>query len=317
MLSIPLTQAECDNLADKHAKALLGLIKGRLNKRSNKFLKSYFIDDQKILNLLKAGPDDLKKENNAIVNSLTLAGHTRKKIIKVAKVVFSYKYFFKKNPSTYCAFDLCESIGLMTCPYCNINFAHTIHKAKASKLILRPPLDHFLAVSSYPFVALSFYNLIPSCWVCNSSFKTTQDTDVTTHLNPYAGAFGDNCVLDFKDYKTIDDILAGPSSKYGVYFNNLTGDQRFKGNIGLFKLDICYGEFKTVARRTLVAAMNYNEDTVKGISKAVNGNIDDAYRMIFHSEYVAADHHLLPFSKINADIVRLYGSVDLKKALGL
>nr|WP_294945708.1 hypothetical protein [uncultured Mucilaginibacter sp.] len=317
MLNIPLSQVDRNQLATIHANGLLGLIKKRLKKKTNTILRTYFTSEKKIIDLLKVKPEHLKNQNNAIISQLVSNGYLRKAIMDEAKSVFDYTYFFSKHEPGYSAFDLCAAIGLMTCPYCNINFANTIHRAKAKKLILRPPLDHFLAYSRYPFVALSFYNLIPSCWICNSSFKTQQDTDVLTHLNPYIRDFGKDCQLDFKDYSSINDLLAKVPAKYRVYFNNINKDARFDGNLSLFKLDDCYNEFKAVARRSLIAAMTYNEDTVAGIAAAVHGNKEEAYRMIFHSEYDASDHHLLPFSKINSDIVDNYGSQELKDILGL
>jgi hypothetical protein len=317
MLNIPLSSVDRNQLASGHAAGLVGLIKKRLKKKTNTILRGYFINDQRITDLLKAKPEQLKIQNNAILAQLMLFGHSRKDIIDEAKSVFDYTYFFSKHESGYTAFDLCAAIGLMTCPYCNINFANTIHRVKAKKLVLRPPLDHFLAYSKYPFVALSFYNLIPSCWICNSSFKTQQDTDILTHLNPYIREFGKDCQLDFKDYKSINDLLGKVPVKYRVYFDNKTKDARYDGNLKLFKLDDCYNEFKSIARRSLIAAMTYNEDTVAGIVAAVHGNKEEAYRMIFHSEFETSKHHLLPFSKINSDIVDKYGSNELKDTLSI
>lgn len=95
------------------------------------------------------------------------------------------------------------------------------------------------------------------------------------------------------------------------------GDSRFTGNITLFKLDTCYDEFKLIARRSLMAAINYNDDVVNGILKTVRGNKEEAYRMILHSNYAEDGHHLLPFSKVNKDIIDQYGSGELKSALNI
>ena len=35
-------------------------------------------------------------------------------------------------------------------------------------------LDHVLCKSKNPFSALSLYNLVPCCHICNSKFKTTR-----------------------------------------------------------------------------------------------------------------------------------------------
>lgn len=55
-----------------------------------------------------------------------------------------------------------KNIGLKTCPYCNRNYTFSVEDGK-----IKPQLDHFHPKSDYPFLAMSYYNLIPSCPVCN------------------------------------------------------------------------------------------------------------------------------------------------------
>lgn len=58
-----------------------------------------------------------------------------------------------------------EQLSLKICPYCgrqHINVAQ-FPGYRDSK----PNIDHFLPKSSYPFLAISFRNLIPCCSVCN------------------------------------------------------------------------------------------------------------------------------------------------------
>jgi hypothetical protein len=43
------------------------------------------------------------------------------------------------------------------------------------KFRIRPPLDHFLPRSAYPYLAVSLSNLVPSCAQCNSSIKSSSD----------------------------------------------------------------------------------------------------------------------------------------------
>lgn len=92
----------------------------------------------------------------------------------------------------------------------------------------RDAFDHYLPKSIYPYVSLSFKNLIPSCYHCNSSYKHEEDTlfvanngidtqvkafypftdgiddcnhiDVTIHLvHPYdkSKLFADDLILQF------------------------------------------------------------------------------------------------------------------------
>ena len=56
---------------------------------------------------------------------------------------------------------LFESLGVRVCPYCNRNYIFLDERNKACEF------DHFYPQSQYPLLAASFYNLIPSCSVCN------------------------------------------------------------------------------------------------------------------------------------------------------
>lgn len=55
-----------------------------------------------------------------------------------------------------------QRIGVTTCPYCNRSYIFT-----SSKSGTRPQYDHYFPKSKYPYLALSMYNLIPCCSICN------------------------------------------------------------------------------------------------------------------------------------------------------
>lgn len=57
-------------------------------------------------------------------------------------------------------------LNLRICPYCGRAFIYSIQQV-GSKTVVKPQIDHFLPKSTYPFFALSFMNLIPSCQTCN------------------------------------------------------------------------------------------------------------------------------------------------------
>ena len=57
-----------------------------------------------------------------------------------------------------------ENIEVHTCYYCNIDFINTFKKNNETKNAFT--LDHVLEKADFPFLALSLYNLVPSCYVC-------------------------------------------------------------------------------------------------------------------------------------------------------
>lgn len=80
--------------------------------------------------------------------------------ITISGVEYAYGRWFTK------------SMNIKVCPYCNHNYIFTINVEKkenvSNKISSRPQLDHYLPKAIYPILALSIYNLIPSCAVCNN-----------------------------------------------------------------------------------------------------------------------------------------------------
>lgn len=54
------------------------------------------------------------------------------------------------------------------CPYCNRNYVFSKTDADTCDL------DHFIQEGKYPIFATSFYNLIPSCPICNRNKRENE-----------------------------------------------------------------------------------------------------------------------------------------------
>ena len=61
-------------------------------------------------------------------------------------------------------------LGLEVCPYCSI-----LPLEFEPDRNVKPQLDHFLPKGIYPFLAMSYYNLIPACHDCNLILKGEKD----------------------------------------------------------------------------------------------------------------------------------------------
>lgn len=62
--------------------------------------------------------------------------------------------------------DFVKLLGIRICPYCGRAFIYSVQRV-GDRTMVKPQIDHFLPKSRYPFFALSFMNLIPSCQTCN------------------------------------------------------------------------------------------------------------------------------------------------------
>lgn len=98
---------------------------------------------------------------------------------------YSYRFVCGHNSGKWDTGQYVKSMidsGVGYCPYCNSHPLET-YPTKRGKTH-KGALDHFFGKSTYPFLALSIYNLIPVCDQCNHE-KGTKPTTLDTHSNPF------------------------------------------------------------------------------------------------------------------------------------
>ncbi|MQA36791.1 HNH endonuclease [Rugamonas aquatica] len=105
-----------------------------------------------------------------------------KDIVSGLQWVFDYGAFSRWKHPKWGAYELVEKYNLRICAYCHtshLNFH--FHSEKD----MRPPLDHFYPRSRYPYLGTSLYNLIPSCYQCNSTIKGDHDPLAKALTHPF------------------------------------------------------------------------------------------------------------------------------------
>lgn len=117
--------------------------------------------------------DILTLSQNEIIK--ILEKNKNKSSLSKLKYVFNYEKFQSEITKFFT-----ENFNFRTCFYCNKDF---ITNFEADKEVSTFQLDHFYDKGTYPYLALSFYNLIPSCPTCNSS-----------KVKGSANAFENNCI---------------------------------------------------------------------------------------------------------------------------
>ena len=139
--------------------------------------------------------------------------------------LFSYDKF--PNHTGECnRHKLLSLMEIEVCPYCQRNYISNFEENDDKRTTA--DLDHFYPKSLYPFLALSLYNFIPSCQICNSRFKGTKDTYNSVY--PYEESF-DNLGAKFKISKEIIyEILGEKDANFFVEidYKNLKNNDREK-----------------------------------------------------------------------------------------
>lgn len=110
----------------------------------------------------------------------------------ISDEVFTYKNYRK---SKGCIDTYKKLIGEQAqCFYCNNSKIDVVtYDNGKEKLFL--DLDHFYLKSKYPYLALSFFNLIPCCSSCNSSVRGDVEFNTDNHINPYGNCFNSEYVF--------------------------------------------------------------------------------------------------------------------------
>lgn len=216
---------------------------------------------------------------------------------KSLKGVFNYSWFDDKTNVLYNAYDLCNNLKIETCVYCNRLYTSTVMSDK-KELIIRPTLDHWFPQGQYPILALSFYNLIPSCSPCNSSVKHVSNFKLNKNIHPYV----DSKVTS--NYKLV--------STYNTSLNTFkisidSKDNKILSTLKDMKITDIYEHHQSELKDLDLLRKKYNKSYLKDLNKLMGTILceKDVYRIMFGVEYENDNFHKRPLSKLKKDILDL------------
>lgn len=197
---------------------------------------------------------------------------------------------------------LAQKLDVNTCPYCNRQYTFTINSQKKTK----PQFDHFYPKSKYPYFALSFYNLVPCCSICNH-IKKDIDKDL---IHPYYEGFGDSCyfeinhknyILNNKKIKVKFDFIEGCDLKF---------IEKCKNNVTEFALEDLYNKHNDYIEEIIEKAYSYNDSFYNSLIhdfSRIGKTPSEIDRLIFGNYIDLADNEKRPLSKLTRDLLRSIG----------
>lgn len=194
--------------------------------------------------------------------------------------------------------EIHQQMGLKTCVYCN-----TI-PTMSNKGEVFYQMDHYLPQSLYPFLGTCFYNLQPSCDVCNGH-KLTQDCDFGLYVNS-------------EQHKELSPFLFVPKVK------NLDGpypeceDIQFWGkgaNVTkesqaheeMFHINNLYAGYKDKVSKLYAKGYKLNDSVVKFMSAAFGLKPSPSDILAYLSDEISLkenDIHKEPLMKLKQDTIK-------------
>lgn len=156
-------------------------------------------------------------------------------IVEAVEACFNYSNFSKKD-AEWSAYSLVEAMSGRICPYCQLHHINYHMPASKRGFSLRPPLDHFLPKSRYPFLAVSLGNLVPCCSQCNSSVKLAIDPREKSVLHPRSALVVGR--IEFSAKGSVPRKIGGVANDVRIVA--YSSDPAVERHIHLFKLNERY-----------------------------------------------------------------------------
>lgn len=196
---------------------------------------------------------------------------------------------------------LVELLNIKTCPYCNRNFVVNFDNGTTVEL------DHFFPKNNYPYLAISLYNLIPSCHTCNHK-KSTQKLKIY----PYKESFSDYMKFDYKAKK-----LPFNESNIDLLIVKMKNTRNYRKKINNYKrvlnISDLYENHKDIVLELIQKAEIYNESYLDELIQNYEGvlfkNREDLLRLITCGYITDDEIHKRPLSKLIKDISEELGLI--------
>ena len=228
------------------------------------------------------------KIESRIAEQLEYIFDFRKNIKERIEQVFNYEGYSQGQKLTP---FFTNNFYFRTCFYCNKDFINNFEE-NTEKLVSTFQLDHFYDKGTYPYLALSLYNLIPSCPTCNSSKVKGSENTFQVCLPPNDENFDFENKVKFKLFLDKDCVNLHVQDKEDI---DIALKEQFTNEydkyIEIFKLNERYKAHKDIVYEMIQKAELYPESRLKELQDLTG----------------------IPFQQIKKDIFNLSDEIDLSK----
>lgn len=205
-----------------------------------------------------------------------------------------------------------EKLGVTICPYCNRNYIFTL-----SNESVRPQYDHYFPKSRYPYLALSMYNLIPCCAICNSAKSDFDTYDAENKeenfMYPFRDEYGENISFHVIGGDSVKS-LTGNGDSYSVEIVAAAGtdhklSEREEKTNEKLKLTSLYNKHGDYIRDIIKTAYIYDDEYIKSLLVEFPDLFDseqDVKNLVYLNYLEQKDWGKRILSKLTHDVIKEY-----------
>ena len=263
-------------------------------------IDGFYLFPEKIEDILIARFEDLANMYSDYI-SMEISYENINNITKI----FKYKGYWQTKISEFYRFHS-EEMGINTCCYCETAYINIYKKGNGKKSHF--DLDHFFPKANCPILSLSFYNLVPSCPICNERLKKNDilgdDSKEWLLLSPTSDnyAFDDAVKIHVLPKQRTYNCMRYQDNpeKFFIHFD--TSMENYEKEIEMFHLNERYDFHICEALRLLDLLQNYPDTYIHTISTIINRSEESIKEDIFHQDFIL--HNDRVFAKLYRDLLR-------------
>mgnify|MGYP003290281750 CR=1 FL=1 len=227
--------------------------------------------------------------------------HLSKKAWKILNSIFNYDAYESEIANYFIA--RANELRLHSCFYCEtayINVYTVVGKHKKHF-----DLDHVLPKSKCPLVALSLFNFVPSCQICNSRIKGQKT--IGGNLYERGILSPTNLLYDFESHvkfrlrplkKPVHNFSANPN----LFKVIVKADYPYNKETAFFQLEERYEYHKIEALRLKDLKQQYPKTTISKIAKLLRRPTTSVEEDIFHKSFLTSNDRC--FRKFTLDMLQ-------------
>jgi len=179
-------------------------------------------------------------------------------------------------------------------------------------------LDHFIPKGEFSYFGLSLYNLVPSCYSCNSKFKKSKQYEIDDYLkfiSPTSSHYSLLNNLEFKLYFNVSGVDLNEKINNVVDLNdfiikpeiNSAIDGRSKKFLDIFKIRGRYRFHKYQSMKMVKNRQEYSDSSIDEFSRITGKSITEIKKDIFGSIIYSNLESNEPLAKYKLDIAKQIG----------
>jgi len=183
--------------------------------------------------------------------------------------------------------DLFSSLNFKVCIYCNRNYTSNFLDSEKNRPTFT--LDHFHQKEKHPLFALSLFNLIPCCSVCNTTIKGKKTLE--HYDNPYSSKYQFHQLASFKLRPYFEVDLVSNNSKCRDYIKD-------------FKLNEIYKCHTQEVEEFVIRRQIFNDKIISKLSDITKESTDNIKASLFGSYKSTTNMSNESLSKLKIDLAK-------------